>query len=96
MPASLAASIAGLISLETKEGKVNRLDLYLASVIGSGLAYVPPRGVYLPHAALRYLMANPEGNKKELARSLALDDERLQSVNGFNSLLSNVHHSLLN
>jgi hypothetical protein len=36
--------------------------------------------VYLPHAALKHLIANPEGNKKELARSLALDNDGLQSV----------------
>ena len=66
--------------LETKEGKVERLDFHLASVIGSGGAYVPPRGVYLPHAALRFLMASPTATKKELAESLAIDDETMQSL----------------
>jgi hypothetical protein len=66
--------------LETEEGLLEKLDLYLASVIGAGLAYVPPRGVYLPHAALRFLMENPRVTKKELAQFLRLDDEKLQSV----------------
>ena len=66
--------------LETKEGKVDRLDLYLGLGLGSGLAYVPNRGVYLPHAALRFLINNPETTKKQLAQSLELDNERLQSL----------------
>jgi hypothetical protein len=69
-----------LDGLEIKEGRVEKIDLYLASVIGAGLAYVPPRGAYLPHAAIRFLMAKPEATKKELAESLALDDGKLQSL----------------
>ncbi|MFQ5998045.1 MAG: hypothetical protein ACE5KO_01940, partial [Candidatus Bathyarchaeia archaeon] len=64
--------------LETKEGRIERLNLYLGSVIGSGRGYVPSRGVYLPHAALRFLMANPNATKKDLAQSLDLDEEKLQ------------------
>lgn len=66
--------------LETEEGKIERLDLYVASVVGSGLSYVPPRGVYTPHAALQYLIAHPESSKKELAKSLGLNDETLKSL----------------
>lgn len=38
-----------LDGLESKEGRIDKCDLYLGSVIGAGLSYVPPRGVYLPH-----------------------------------------------
>jgi len=66
--------------LETKEGKIEKLDLYVASVIGAGLTYVPARGIYVPHAALQYLIAHPESTKKELAKHLDLNDEKLQSL----------------
>jgi hypothetical protein len=64
--------------IETKEGRVDRFDLYLASVIGAGNAYVPPHGVYLSHAAIQLLTTNP--SKKALAESLGLGDEQLQSL----------------
>lgn len=64
----------------TKQGKVDKLDLYLASVIGSGLGYVPPRGVYLPHAAIQLLTSNPNITKRQLAESLALSEEESQSL----------------
>jgi CRP-like cAMP-binding protein len=66
--------------LETREGRIERLDLYLGLGLGSGLAYVPNRGIYLPHAALRFLINNPEATKKQLAESLALDEEKAQSL----------------
>jgi len=66
--------------LETKEGRIERLDLYVASVIGAGLTYVPARGIYVPHAAIQYLTAHPESTKKELAEYLDLNDERFQSL----------------
>jgi len=69
-----------LDGLKTKEGPVEKLDLYLASVIGPGLLYVPPRGVYLPHATLRVLAEKPGITKKELAEFLRLDDDQFQSL----------------
>jgi len=69
-----------LEGLATSEGRVERLDLYLGSVIGSGLGYVPRRGIYLPHAVLRSLISNPEATKKQIAQSLALGDDELQSA----------------
>ena len=63
--------------LETKEGTVDRSDLLVAHVIGSGVTYVPPRGIYLPFAALRFIMLNPETTKSELAESLNLNREEL-------------------
>lgn len=58
--------------LETKEGRVERLDLHIATVIGSGLGYVPPRGIYLRYAGLRFLTQNPETRKEHLRSSLGI------------------------
>lgn len=66
--------------LETKEGTVQRSDLLIAHVIGSGVTFVPPRGIYLPFAALRFLMLNPKATKSELAESLALNQTELDSL----------------
>jgi len=41
-----------LDGLKTEEGLVDKLDLYLASVIVAGLAHVLPRGAYPPHTTL--------------------------------------------
>jgi hypothetical protein len=74
---SKAIAVEGL---ETRQGRIERYDLYLAHAIGCGITYVPPRGMYLPYAALRFLMQNPDATKKELAQGLRLDDERLESA----------------
>lgn len=66
--------------LETKEGKIERLDLYLGLGLGSGLSYVPNRGIYLPYAALRFLINNPRATKKQLAQSLSLDEEETKRL----------------
>lgn len=69
-----------LDGLGTKEGRIERFDIRLAHVIGSGITYVPARGIYLPYAVLRYLMQNPKTTKKELTKSLDLTDEQLKSA----------------
>ena len=69
-----------LEGLETKSGKVERVDLHIATVIGSGLGYVPPRGIYLRYAALRYLMHNSDATKKDLAAALELGNGKLDET----------------
>jgi hypothetical protein len=69
-----------LEGLETKEGKVERIDLHIATVIGSGLGYLPPRGIYLRYSGLRFLLQHPIASKKELQSSLALDDKSLETM----------------
>ena len=93
-----------LEGLETKEGKVERLDLHLATIIGSGLGYLPPRGIYLRYSGVRFLLQHPNASKRELQKALELDDgsfrimlERIsqlnQSVNGH--LISKDNHDFL-
>ena len=69
-----------LDGLQTKEGQIERFDLALAHVIGSGLADLPARGIYLPYAVLRFLMRNPDATKRKLAESLSLSDRKLRSA----------------
>jgi len=69
-----------LDGLGTREGKVERFDLKLAHVIGSGTAHVPPRGMYLPYAVLRFLIQRRKATKRELAESLGLSDKKLDSA----------------
>jgi hypothetical protein len=69
-----------LEGLETKEGKVERADLHIATVIGSGLGYLPTRGIYLRYSGLRFLLQHPKASKKELAISLELDDKTLETM----------------
>jgi hypothetical protein len=69
-----------LEGLETKEGRVERIDLQLATVIGSGLGYLPTRGIYLRYSGLRFLIQHPKASKKELQSSLSLNDRALETM----------------
>jgi hypothetical protein len=69
-----------LDGLVTKEGPIERFDLRVAYEIGSGSSYVPPRGIYLPYAVLRFLIQKPKAAKKEIARSLSLSDKKFDSA----------------
>lgn len=77
-----------LEGLETKEGKVERLDLHIATTVGSGLAYLPPRGIYLRYSGVRFLLQNPNASKPELQKALGLKEgpfrimlERIRELN---------------
>jgi len=69
-----------LDGLGTDEGKVAKLDLLLAHVIGSGMTYVPPRGMYLTYAGLQYIMQHPHTKKIELAAHLGLKGGQLKEL----------------
>jgi hypothetical protein len=69
-----------LEGLETREGTVDRLDLHIATVIGSGLGYLPPRGIYLRYAGLQFLLQHPNAPKNELQGSLGLTEETFQTM----------------
>ena len=71
-----------LEGLETSEGRVDRLDLNIASVIGSGLGYLPPRGIYLRYSGLQFLLQHPNASKMQLQSSLGLTDETFQTMLG--------------
>jgi hypothetical protein len=77
-----------LEGLQTSQGKVERIDLHIATRIGSGLGYMPPRGFYLRYAALSFLMQNPNATKQDLESVLGLERsksdvamERLHALN---------------
>jgi hypothetical protein len=77
-----------LEGLETKEGKVERLDLHIASIIGSGVGYLPPRGIYLRYSGVRFLLRHPNASKLELQKALGLKEatfkimlERIRELN---------------
>ncbi len=76
----LRGRTVALEGLSTPQGPVERFDLHSASVFGSSLTYVPPRGFYLPYAALRFMIRNPNVPKKELAESFALTPKRFNSL----------------
>jgi hypothetical protein len=69
-----------LEGLETREGTVERLDLHIATVIGVGLGYLPPRGIYLRYSGLQFLLRHPKESKKELQSSLGLTEEAFQTM----------------
>lgn len=64
----------------TKEGRVERFDLRVAYVIGSGASYVPPRGIYLPYSVLRFLLQKPKATKSEIAKALNLKGAKFESA----------------
>jgi hypothetical protein len=66
--------------LETKAGRVERFDLRLAHVIGSGASYVPPRGIYLPYAVIKHLMAEREASTNEIKEALHLTDRQMEGA----------------
>jgi len=69
-----------LEGLETREGAVERVDLHIATVIGAGFGYLPPRGIYLRYSGLQYLLQHPNASKMELRRALGLDEETFQTM----------------
>jgi hypothetical protein len=69
-----------LEGITTKEGEVEQFDLRVSHVVGSGLSYVPPRGMYLPYSVLHFLMQHPKATKQELALALGLSGTRLQTA----------------
>jgi hypothetical protein len=69
-----------LEGLTTKDGTVERLDFDVAHVIGSGLSYVPPRGMYLAYSVLHFLMRHQGATRQELAHGLGLSDAALDAA----------------
>lgn len=66
--------------LATAEGPIERFDLRVAYALGSGISYVPARGIYLPYAVLQFLLQKPEATRQEIASALNLNDDALQSA----------------
>jgi hypothetical protein len=85
-----------LEGLHTKEGTVERLDLHIATTIGSGLGYLPPRGFYLRYSGLRFLLQHPNASKKDLQDGLGLTNQlfntMLERIRGLNE---SVHGHLI-
>jgi hypothetical protein len=66
-----------LVGLPTREGELTLMDLDLASVLGPGDLYVPPRHPYLRRAALQVLIRESPISRAELGRRLYLDEKDL-------------------
>ncbi len=93
-----------LEDLETKAGNVERIDLHIATTIGSGLGYLPPRGIYLRYSGVRFLLQHPNASKMQVQKALDLRDtpfrimlERIRELNqsvGGHLISSEDHDSL--
>jgi hypothetical protein len=69
-----------LAGLATKEGRIEKFDLRIAYAIGSGKSYVPPRSIYLPFAVLGVLLQKTKAAKRDIAKTLNISDETLDSA----------------
>jgi len=75
----LKQGASGIAGTETDAGRVTMLDLHIASVLGLGSFYIPPRGPHLVYAAIQQLLKG-EMRKQDLARNLGLNDEQMAKL----------------
>lgn len=66
---------SALTKLETSKGRVRLIDLWMASILGSGDLYVPTRRPYTPFALLKELIVRREMSIDEICEALKISRE---------------------
>jgi len=69
-----------LFEMNTSHGPTSYLDFSLAFILGSGKGYIPPRGRYLPFAAVHRLLKVGECSFKELIEDLGISERAGRSM----------------
>ncbi|MEM2849135.1 MAG: hypothetical protein QXI36_02525 [Candidatus Bathyarchaeia archaeon] len=69
-----------LTSMETTKGRVSLTDIWIASILGPGCFYVPPRRPYSEFALIKALLERHEISKEEACAILNVDAVRLEKI----------------
>jgi hypothetical protein len=76
----LSSGDSVLTSLETAKGRVSLTDIWIASIVGPGCFYVPPRRPYSEFALIKALFERRELSKEEACTVLNVDTARLGKI----------------
>ncbi len=69
-----------LTSIETTKGKVSLTDIWIASILGPGCFYVPPRRPYSEFALIKVLLEKRELSREEACTILNVNAVRLEKI----------------
>lgn len=69
-----------LTSVDTSKGRISLVDIWIASILGPGCFYVPPRKPYAEFALIKALFDKGELSREEACRILNVSDVRLRKI----------------
>jgi len=76
----LSSGDSVLTSMETTKGRISLADIWIASILGPGCFYVPPRRPYSEFALIKVLFEKHELSKEEACMFLNVDVARLEKI----------------